>query len=99
MRAPSCTNKSEAGCPRKSGAYAALVSAVKSTLEVVESSEPARIEDSPGRELAARYRKWRPPGRNCGEPCALSPRAASRDATGVGAAPARATWDQIPQRT
>ena len=29
------------------------MSALKSTLDVVESSEPARIEDSPGRELAA----------------------------------------------
>jgi hypothetical protein len=36
------------------GAYAALVSALTSTLEQAESSEPARIADSPGRELAAR---------------------------------------------
>src|SRR5579864_5561874 len=67
-----------------------------STFELVESSEPARIEDSPGRELAARYRNWRPSGRNCGNPCATSARASSSEVTEVGLPPAAETWHRMP---
>ena len=62
----------------------------------MESSDPTRIEDSPGRELAARYRKLWPPGKNCGKPCATSARDKSREVTGLGAPPDAGTWCKMP---
>src|SRR5215471_13524528 len=96
MRAPSCTNNSDAPDPCRIGAYAAPVSALKSTFEPVVSSELARMEDSPGRELAARYTNWRPPGRNCGNACAISARESSSEVTGVAGPPATEIWYRMP---
>ena len=69
----------------------ALVLELKSTFEVVVSSEATRIEDSPGRELAARYRKLRPSGRNCGKQCMTSARAESSEVTAWGVPPLAGT--------